>query len=306
MRYVHKYSPVDYSSWIKQSDAMAHQKHHLTLSTRPLADAMRDVASLQRRAVAAMAMPVMTLVPYAHYDLPDSTAISALIFTSRNAVTCFAETPRLEIPRLETPRLKTPRLASWLDKPVFAVGTATGIAARLAGFKDVTVGHGGGSGLVPKILAAHLAGGLASGLAVLWPSAEQKSFDMQAALAAHDISVIDMPVYDMVPVEIVDPAVAQHLENGGMVSVILMSARTAALFVELLKAGNLWQHRSRISVIAGSAAIADAAGTGWEHIWVSKRPSRSRILATATLVDRQAVDRQANQRWQGIDKGSAG
>lgn len=286
MRYVHKYSPVDYSSWIKQSDAMAHQKHHLTLSTRPLADAMRDVASLQRRAVAAMAMPVMTLVPYAHYDLPDSTAISALIFTSRNAVACFAETPRL---------------ASWLDKPVFVVGTATGIAARLAGFKDVTVGHGGGSGLVPKILAAHLAGGLA----VLWPSAQQKSFDMQAALAAHDISVIDMPVYDMVPVEIVDPAVAQHLENGGMVSVILMSARTAALFVELLKAGNLWQHRSRISVIAGSAAIADAAGTGWEHIWVSKRPSRSRILAIATLVDRQAVDRQTNQRRQGIDKGSS-
>ncbi|WP_438997634.1 uroporphyrinogen-III synthase [Candidatus Puniceispirillum sp.] len=297
MRYVHKYSPVDYSSWIKQSDAMAHKKHHLTLSTRPLADAMRDVASLQRRAVAAMAMPVMTLVPYTHYDLPDATAISALIFTSRNAVTCFTETLRLE----------TPRLASWLDKPVFVVGTATGIAARLAGFKDVTVGHGGGSGLVPKILAAHLAGGLA----VLWPSAAQKSFDMQAALAVHDISVIDMPVYDMVPVEIVDPAVAQHLENRGMVSVILMSARTAALFVELLKAGNLWQHRSRISVIAGSAAIADAAGSGWEHIWVSKRPSRSRILAIATLVDRRAVDRraanrQANQRRQGIDKGRAG
>ena len=286
-----KYSPVDYSSWIKQSDAMAHQKHHLTLSTRPLADAMRDVASLQRRAVAAMAMPVMTLVPYAQYDLPDSTAISALIFTSRNAVACFAKTPRLE----------TPRLASWLDKPVFVVGTATGIAARLAGFKDVTVGHGGGSGLVPKILAAHLASGQAGGLAVLWPSAQQKSFDMQAALAAHDISVIDMPVYDMVPVKMIDPAVAQHLEIGGMVSVILMSARTAALFVELLKAGNLWQHRTRISVIAGSAAIADAAGTGWEHIWVSKRPSRSRILAIATL-----VDRQANQRRQGIDKGSAG
>jgi uroporphyrinogen-III synthase len=266
---------------------MAYQKHHLTLSTRPHTDAMRDVASLQRRAVSAMAMPVMRLVPHAHYELPDSKTISAVIFTSRNAVACFAKTPRLE----------TPRLAAWLDKPVFVVGTATGIAARLVGFKDVTVGHGGGSGLVPKILTAKLA----SGRAVLWPSAQQKSFDMQTALAAHDISVIDMPVYDMVPVEIVNPAVAQHLEDGGMVSVILMSVRTAALFVELLKAGNLWQHRSRVSIIAGSAAIADAAGAGWQHIWVSKRPSRSRILAIATL-----VDRQANQRRQVIDKGSAG
>ena len=255
---------------IKQSDAMARQNNHLTISTRPLADAKRDVASLQRRKVAAMAMPVMALAPYAHFDVPDPAGISALIFTSRNAVSCFTALP------LE---------ATWLDKPVFVVGAATGIAARQAGFKDVTVGHGGGAGLIPEILAAKPD----RGLAILWPSAQHKSFDMQAALAAHDISVIDMPVYDMKAVGIVDPAVARHLDNGGMLAVILMSARSAILFAELLKAGNLWQHSHRISIIAGSKAIADAAGTGWAHIWVSKRPARSRILAIATLVDRQAA-----------------
>ena len=41
---------------------MARQKNHLILSTRPVDDAARDVASLQRRKVAAMAMPVMALV----------------------------------------------------------------------------------------------------------------------------------------------------------------------------------------------------------------------------------------------------
>lgn len=255
---------------IKQSDAMARQNNHLTISTRPLADAKRDVASLQRRKVAAMAMPVMALVPYAHFDMPDPAGISALIFTSRNAVSCFTALP------LE---------ATWLDKPVFVVGAATGIAARQAGFKDVTVGQGGGAGLIPEILAAKPD----RGLAILWPSAQHKSFDMQAALAAHDISVIDMPVYDMKAVGIVDPAVARHLDNGGMLAVILMSARSAILFAELLKAGNLWQHRHRISIIAGSKAIADAAGTGWAHVWISKRPARSRILAIATLVDRLAA-----------------
>ncbi|MBT6122752.1 MAG: uroporphyrinogen-III synthase [Candidatus Puniceispirillum sp.] len=275
------YSLVDYSSGIKQSDAMARQKNHLILSTRPLADAMRDVASLQRRQVAAMAMPVMSLVPLARYDLPDPVTISALIFTSRNAVSCFAASPPL---------------GAWLDKPVFVVGAATGSAARLAGFKDVIVGRGGGAGLVPDILAAKMNGDMA----ILWPSAMHKSFDMQSALGAHDITVIDMPVYDMAPVSAVDPAVTRHLDDGGMLSVIIMSARSAILFVELLKTGNLWQHRHRISVIAGSAVIADSAGVGWKHIWVSKRPSRSRILAIATL-----VDRQANQRQVAIGKDSA-
>lgn len=260
---------------------MARQKNHLTLSTRPLGDAARDVASLQRRKVAAMAMPVMALVPHAHFDLPDPASITAIIFTSRNAVACFATSPKL---------------ATWLDKPVFVVGAATGIAARLVGFTDVTVGHGGGARLVPDILAAKLN----RGLAILWPSAIQKSFDMQAALGAHDISVIDMPVYDMAPVGVIDPVITKHLDDGGVLSVILMSARSAALFVELLKAGNLWQHRSRINVIAGSAVIADSAGAGWKHVWVSKRPSRSRILAIATL-----VDRRENHKGQ-IGKGSAG
>ena len=273
MRYISDYVLVEYSSGIKQSDAMAHQMNHLTISTRPLADAVRDVASLQRRNVTAMAMPVMTLVPHAHFEQPDPERITALIFTSRNAVDCFAASSLA---------------AAWLDKPVFVVGMATGVAARKAGFTDITAGHGGGAGVVPKILAATLD----RDLAILWPSARHKSFDMQAALALHDINVIDMPVYDMASVGTIDPAVQQHMDDGGMVSVILMSARSSALFVELLKAGNLWQHRNRISLIAGSAAIADAAGTGWEHVWVSKRPSRCRILAIATLLDRQANQRQ--------------
>jgi uroporphyrinogen-III synthase len=260
---------------------MADQKNHLTLSTRPLADAKRDVAALNRRKVAALAMPVMALMPHTQYDLPDPATITALIFTSRNAVICFATSSML---------------AAWLDKPVFVVGAATGTAARLAGFRNVTVGHGGGAGLVPAILAANLN----RDLAILWPSAIHKSFDMQTALGAHDITIIDMPVYDMAPVGVIDLAVAQHLEDGGMLSVILMSARSATLFVELLKAGNLWQHRSRISVIAGSAAIADSAGAGWKNIWISKRPSRSRILAIATL-----LDRQEHQMRQITDKGSA-
>ena len=260
---------------------MARQKNHLTLSTRPIGDATHDVAALQRRKVAAMAMPVMALLPYAHFDLPDPENITAIIFTSRNAVACFA---------------KSSKLAIWLSKPVFVVGAATGGAARLAGFTDVTVGHGGGAGLVPDILVAKLN----RGLAILWPSATHKSFDMQAALGAHDISVIDMPVYDMAPVGIIDPAIAKHLDDGGVLSVILMSARSAALFVELLQAGNMWQHRRQINVIAGSDVIADAAGAGWKHVWVSKKPSRSRILAIATL-----VDRQENHIGQ-TGKGSAG
>lgn len=264
---------------------MASQKDYLTLSTRPAADAARDVAALARRNVPAKAMPVMALVPCPLSILPDHRAISALIFTSRNAVTCFAASVAM-IP--------------WQDKPVFVVGAATGIAARQVGFRHIEVGAGGGSGLVPKILVAARDRARNKihdrNLDILWLSPVHKSFDMQAALGAYDIGVIDFPVYDMEPVGVLDPVVAANLVDGGGLSVILMSARSANLFVELLKAGNLWHHRFRISVIAGSAAIAMAAGDGWQKVWVSKRPVRSRVLAIATLLHKRGIHKRVGQR----------
>jgi hypothetical protein len=42
--------------------------------------------------------------------------------------------------------------------------------------------------------------------------------------------------------------------------------------------------RHGIVVIAGSRAIADAAGQGWRDVLVAKRPTRARLLAIAALL----------------------
>ena len=236
------------------------------LTVRPQPDADMDVACLARRAVAAMASPVMTPAYLDPVNIASPEATGGLIFTSRHAIIGFLDLFGRTVP------------PAWRRIPVFAVGRASGRAARLAGFCDVTIGAGGGARLAPLVRAQR--DRITAPL--LWPCAVQRGFDMAAALAP-DMAVTTMPVYDMVPAESMSDEAATALANGALSAVILMSARSARLFRDQLRFHGLEERIDGLALIAGSKAIAEAAGPGWQESFVARNPTRARLLAIACL-----------------------
>lgn len=236
------------------------------LTVRPAPDSALDVAALARRGVPAIAAPLMT----PSYLAPSLAGIGkpgGFIFTSRHAVAgllaCDAGMINADI----------------LTRPAFAVGRATGRAAREAGFQDVRVGHGGGAGLVPLITEAksQINGPL------LWPAAMHRGFDMADALA--DIAEVALlPVYEMAETMGLPKAADAALSNSKVLAVIVMSSRSARLFRERLVACGHGGAIAGMALIAGSDAIAVAAGDGWAESLVAKRPTRARLLAIAALL----------------------
>ena len=235
-------------------------------------DASRDVVYLKRFQVPAIAVPVMRAEQQS-FDLPDALSFQAIIFTSRHAVTAIASIE------------KVATLAALQSLPVYAVGRRTALAARQAGFDQVTIGPGDGNTLVP-LMASDLnpyAGD------ILWPSASLISYDIAGHLADFGYSVSQIPVYAMVATRHISSDLPSRLAACSYAAVIAMSARSMKLFSQMLNISQFAGHRKRITVIASSKAIATAAGSGWADIIVAKAPRRSRVLAIATLIHNRGV-----------------
>ena len=239
----------------------------LIITIRPEPDASRDVDWLQRYKVPAMAVPVMH-AKQQPFNLPDASLFQAIIFTSRHAVAALTDGFRH---------------VSLRSLPVYAVGRNTALAARHAGFEQVTSGPGDGKGLL-TLITANLRQDAGK---ILWPRASKISFDIASHLIRFGFSVQQIPVYTMTPTASYAANLSVRLDACSSAAVEAMSARSMALFSQMLDNQEFAEKRKIITVIAGSALIAASAGSGWANIIVAKAPRRSRILAIATFVHRQ-------------------
>ena len=237
------------------------------ITIRPEPDASRDVGWLNRYQVPALALPVMQ-AKQQPFNLPDAALFQAIIFTSRHAVAAFADLSKH---------------VSLRSLPVYAVGRSTALAARQAGFDQVTSGQGNGEGLL-TLITADLEPDAGK---ILWPRATVISFDIAIHLAEFGFSVQQIPVYSMIPTEGHAADLLARLTASSSAAVVAMSARSMVLFSRMLEKPELVDQRKIITVIAGSTLIAAAAGSGWANIIVAKAPRRSRILAIATFVHRR-------------------
>lgn len=154
-----------------------------------------------------------------------------------------------------TPRLAGPALSHYATLPVHAVGRATADAARAVGLKVVATGREGAAALV--------------GAAQAW-GARHALFlgGYHHVLKPGGIVRQAIAVYAMDPVEIDIAPVS------GSVA-LLHSPRAAWRLSELVG------DRGSVRVAAISAAVAEAAGTGWATIAVADRPEEKALLALA-------------------------
>ena len=255
----------------------------MTLIIRPQPDSDRDVALLRKYGVPALASPSMKRIHQIH-ELPESVNFSGIVLTSRNAVEAITKLGKCNA---DTSR--------WAKLPAFGVGSATAAAARDAGFSNIIIGTGGGGSLLApisryftkKIGKKGNAISSDTNFPLFWPSAVEISFDMVAALATHGVAVRRLPVYQMIANDALDSIITDKIIQGAIAAVIAMSPRSVQIFRRNIDAAGKVPSVAGMVLIAGSSAIAAAAGGGWQAVYTSRQPRRTRLLAIAVLLHRR-------------------
>jgi uroporphyrinogen-III synthase len=174
---------------------------------QPGADA--TAARLRELGVEPIVEPLLEVRAIAGADL-DLTGVSALAFTSANAVAAFAA---------RSPE-RTLR--------VFAVGDATAAAARAQRFKSVLSAQGDVAALANALTSRRRE---LSGV-ILYPAAAEPSQDLAAALAAVGLQVRQAAVYEAVAA-LPSAALAERLPQ--IDGVLLHSAKAAQGLARFLK-----------------------------------------------------------------------
>lgn len=209
---------------------------------RPEPGATETIKRAGERGLGAIAIPLFAVEPL-EWQAPAAGGFDAILLTSANGIRAGGE-----------------QLGNLRGLPVHAVGAATAEAAREAGFDIASTGDSGVERLLgsvePDLRLLHLCG-----------EDRVSTADARQAITA-------LPVYRSRPVE-PPPSLA---DAAGAV-ILLHSPRAAERLAELAGAQGLDKARCRLAAI--SAAAADAAGSGWERVEATERPTDDALLALA-------------------------
>ena len=208
--------------------------------TRPEPEATQLKEVLEGEGCEAFVEPLLA-VSFENGDPIETEDVQAVVATSRNGLRALA------------------RRAELLDLrslPLFAVGRATAGEARRMRFEHIVVGTGTASDLVPKIAAAldpamgmilHLAGDVLAG-------------DIAGELEQQGFRVDQPVVYRQVAASELSPGLVEALRDRQFDGVILMSPRTADIWVRLIIAQGLTEHVRALTHYCLSDAIARRLG----------------------------------------------
>ena len=183
------------------------------------------------------------------WTAPDPDAIDALLFTSAQGV-----------------RLAGAGLERLRHRPVVAVGPATAAAAREAGLSVVLTGSHDAAAVVAQ--------------------ARGMGLDRLLHLAGRDrveTGAMVRVVYAADPVPVPPSAIAAL---AGEV-VLLHSSRAAERLAELVDEAG--PGRRDIAIVAISAKVAAAAGSGWRAVAIADAPRDEAMLAAARALTRTAA-----------------
>jgi uroporphyrinogen-III synthase len=226
--------------------------------TRPEPDALKLKARIENLEHEVVLEPLTTL-SFDEADLVDLTETQALIATSRNGLR------GLKVQGAHTIAAKL---------PLFVVGPGTAETARKLGFELILAGKGTARDLVPEIVGnvdpqagmlVHLAG-------------DRLAFDLSAELEEHGFRISTPVVYRMLPAATLTRSTLEQIVIGDADAVMLLSPRTADIWVSLVRKHGVVEHAARMTHLCLSAAVA-------RRLAALGRPVRSEIAATPTLED---------------------
>lgn len=191
--------------------------------------------------------PLFELRPL-NWTPPDRLEIDSVLLTSANAARFAGEA-----------------LGAFLGLPCYVVGEATAVAARAAGFGDVTAGDRDGAAVLKVMAQAgmrrplHLCG------------------REHIPLGHPELRIDRRIVYAAEAVQRLPQAVREAAQGGAVV--LLHSPRAATHLGKLLDQEQVG--RANLAVAAMSDAVAAAAGSGWRAVEAAARPSDEALLELA-------------------------
>jgi uroporphyrinogen-III synthase len=167
-------------------------------------------------------------------------------------------------------------LESALNIPVFAVGPGTANAAQKLGFEHIIAGQGTGRDLVTEIMGhldphaghiVHLAG-------------DTLAFDLAGEVAQHGFRIIAPVVYRMMSAKRFTAAAAYDIASGEADAVMLLSPKTADVWVSLVTKQGLAEYAKRMTHLCLSPAVAKRLmPLGAIRIETAVAPNLDEILA---------------------------
>ena len=191
----------------------------------------------------------------------DLDGVTGLIVTSGNALEALAGSPAL---------------ASALPLPIHAVGPATAARARMLGFTNVIEGPGSARELVVEIGRTVKPGDGA----LLHLCGDRVAFDLAGALALSGIRARTQQVYRSIPTYRLSGGLVRTLQSGGVDAVLLMSPRTAEVYVRLVAEAGLAEKCRALTYICISQAVAARlAPLAPPSVAVAVRPNSEEMLA---------------------------
>ncbi len=158
--------------------------------------------------------------------------------------------------------------------PVFCVGSETARRAVAAGLKSVAGIGSTAEELVPQIVSS-----VENDAPLVHVSGEHQTFDLSAALCNEGLQASTIRVYRMNARSALAPWLVETLEAGGIGGAILMSPRTADIFVALCRSHNLLNKVKTLSYFCLAKSVAARLSPIAPVIVdVAARPNREALL----------------------------
>ncbi len=229
------------------------------LVTRPEPQASATAALLHERGHRVHRFPLTSIDRLAP-PLPPAETVDAVLLTSANAA--FA-------------------LAHYAGLPVYAVGGATGRAARLAGADRVIVAEGdwrslarllgGANGPPPGARLVHLAGAEVRGELAGAARRAGFGFERRVVYAARPVAWLDPPTLALLD--------AGGLDAGGLDAVLFFSPAHAAIWQRLVERAAIVDRLFPLAAVALSPAVAaPLAALPWRDLRVAAAPEVARLI----------------------------
>lgn len=238
------------------------------LVTRPQPDADRTASALRALGIEPVIAPMLEPMQR-DGALPDAKTVSAIAFTSLNAVRFFAALDPDPV---------------FFDLTVYAVGEATADAAREAGFKTAFAAEGTLIDLTALIARTHKAG------TIFYPHARDLSGDLAANLAPHGIEIIASEIYAMEQATSLSADVATALQRGEIAGALFYSQRTAEAFATLLSGPEFMVTRTMLHCLCMSSKCAEPLlSRHFVRIGLADAPSHDAMMTLALAFTREQI-----------------
>jgi uroporphyrinogen-III synthase len=228
------------------------------LLTRPEPDARRTAAALRARGHAVVIAPLMHIEAIA--DTPVGNGPwGAILITSANAAQAIAAHGRHR---------------ELCAVPVFAVGTRSTQAMRMAGFADVTSADGDVNDLADLIAAR-----IKPGAPLLYLAGGDRAGDLAADLQTRGFRVHTAVVYRAVAASTLPATVAEALA-GDIDGVLHFSRRSAQAYVDAAANAGLLAIALKPAHYCLSAQVAEPlAAAGAAIIRIAPEPAEAALIA---------------------------